>query len=325
MTTIFSLPRAARVVRFLRRAAARQRLPDRARADHGLHCRHRAARAAQPRRDIRRAGARDAGATAGATRRVRRAVRPPFSRQEAIDRADDGEDEDIVRLHEEGRGDDEPLAADEANESGQAAARAEALVERRFAPRRNQRRAAPPVPRGARPSAAAARPSPPARAARPRSPICAARCATASATTARCCSCGACDGAPRPRRILLLIDVSGSMKARTDEHLRLAHALAQAAAAESRSSPSARGSPGSPARFASSSREQALAAAAHRRHDWDGGTRIGDALQAFLAVPRFAGFARGAAVVILSDGLERGEPDAHARRRAPPCRASPGG
>ena len=30
--------------------------------------------------------------------------------------------------------------------------------------------------------------------------------------------------------------------------------------------------------------------------DWDGGTRIGDALQAFLAVPRFAGYARGAAV-----------------------------
>jgi uncharacterized protein with von Willebrand factor type A (vWA) domain len=41
--------------------------------------------------------------------------------------------------------------------------------------------------------------------------------------------------------------------------------------------------------------------------DWDGGTRIGDALQAFLAVPRFAGYARGAAVIIVSDGLERGD------------------
>ncbi len=41
--------------------------------------------------------------------------------------------------------------------------------------------------------------------------------------------------------------------------------------------------------------------------DWDGGTRIGEALQAFLAVPRFAGFARGALVVVLSDGLERGD------------------
>jgi len=54
-------------------------------------------------------------------------------------------------------------------------------------------------------------------------------------------------------------------------------------------------------------REQALNAAAHLVSDWDGGTRIGDALQAFLAVPRFAGYARGAAVVVISDGLERGD------------------
>ena len=44
--------------------------------------------------------------------------------------------------------------------------------------------------------------------------------------------------------------------------------------------------------------------------DIDGGTRIGDALQAFFAVPRYAGFARGASIVVLSDGLERGEPHA---------------
>ena len=35
--------------------------------------------------------------------------------------------------------------------------------------------------------------------------------------------------AARPRRILLLIDVSGSMKARTEENMKLAHALSQAA------------------------------------------------------------------------------------------------
>ena len=57
-------------------------------------------------------------------------------------------------------------------------------------------------------------------------------------------------------------------------------------------------------------REQALNAAAHLVSDWDGGTRIGDALQAFLAVPRFGSYARGAAVVIISDGLERGDPSA---------------
>jgi uncharacterized protein with von Willebrand factor type A (vWA) domain len=44
--------------------------------------------------------------------------------------------------------------------------------------------------------------------------------------------------------------------------------------------------------------------------DWDGGTRLGEALQTFLSVPRFASTARGAMVVILSDGLERGGPEA---------------
>ena len=55
-------------------------------------------------------------------------------------------------------------------------------------------------------------------------------------------------------------------------------------------------------------REHALAEASGLVADWDGGTRIGDALEAFLAVPRFAGYARGANVIVLSDGLERSEP-----------------
>ena len=57
-------------------------------------------------------------------------------------------------------------------------------------------------------------------------------------------------------------------------------------------------------------REQALRRASGIVGDWDGGTRIGEALQAFLAVPRFAGYARGAVVLVLSDGLERGDPAA---------------
>src|SRR5215472_10745044 len=55
-----------------------------------------------------------------------------FRGREAIERAE-GEDEETVRLQEERRGEDEPPLSDEANESGLAAARAEALVERRFA------------------------------------------------------------------------------------------------------------------------------------------------------------------------------------------------
>jgi uncharacterized protein with von Willebrand factor type A (vWA) domain len=56
-------------------------------------------------------------------------------------------------------------------------------------------------------------------------------------------------------------------------------------------------------------REQALELASGLVADWDGGTRLGEALQVFLSVPRFASFARGAMVVVLSDGLERGGPE----------------
>ncbi|TIP32605.1 MAG: VWA domain-containing protein, partial [Mesorhizobium sp.] len=54
-------------------------------------------------------------------------------------------------------------------------------------------------------------------------------------------------------------------------------------------------------------REQALARAAALVDDWDGGTRMGPTLLAFLSVPRFSAFARGACVVVLSDALERGD------------------
>lgn len=111
------------------------------------------------------------------------------------------------------------------------------------------------------------------------------------------------------RRILLLIDVSGSMKSATDGYLRLGHSLGRAAerlevfTAGTRLTRITRA-------IKRRHRDQALAMASDLVSDWDGGTRIGDALQAFLAVPRFAGFARGALVVVLSDGLERGDHDA---------------
>lgn len=111
------------------------------------------------------------------------------------------------------------------------------------------------------------------------------------------------------RRVLLLIDVSGSMKERTDTHLRFAHALALA---HGRTEVFTLGTRLTRVTRALRLRDrgQALAIAATLVADWDGGTRLGDALQAFLAVPRFAGFARGALVVVLSDGLERGDPAA---------------
>jgi uncharacterized protein len=113
----------------------------------------------------------------------------------------------------------------------------------------------------------------------------------------------------RPRPILLMIDVSGSMKARSDANLALAHVIVQSAPRVEVFTFGTRLSRITRA-LKLKNREQALAAASLLVADWDGGTRIGDALEAFLSVPRFASYARGALVAILSDGLERGDPAA---------------
>ena len=108
------------------------------------------------------------------------------------------------------------------------------------------------------------------------------------------------------RRILLAIDVSGSMKAHTDDSLRFAHALARVSDRIEVFTVGTRLTRVTRA-MRLVNRDQALSAAAATVADWDGGTRIGDALQAFLSVPRFASFARGSLVLIVSDGLERGD------------------
>lgn len=113
----------------------------------------------------------------------------------------------------------------------------------------------------------------------------------------------------RQRRIVVLIDVSGSMKDRTQTHLAFAHALARAADAVEVFTIGTRLTRITRA-LRLRERAQALTAASLLVADWDGGTRIGEALSAFLAVPRFSALARGAAVVVLSDGLERGDPGA---------------
>ncbi len=113
----------------------------------------------------------------------------------------------------------------------------------------------------------------------------------------------------RQRRYVLLIDVSGSMKERTEDRLRFAHALVQAADYVEVFTLGTR--------LTRVTRElrvrdpaQALERVGRLVADFDGGTRIGEALQAFLAIPRYVGFARGAVVLVLSDGLERGDPAA---------------
>lgn len=114
--------------------------------------------------------------------------------------------------------------------------------------------------------------------------------------------------ASRQRRVLLLIDISGSMKAQTELYFSFAHTLATVTDRLEVFTLGTRLTRVSKA-VSLKRKDQAMQAAAALVSDWDGGTRLGDALEAFLAIPRFAGFARGSAVIVLSDGLERGDPD----------------
>jgi uncharacterized protein with von Willebrand factor type A (vWA) domain len=230
-----------------------------------------------------------------------------FVGSEAIDQPG-AEDDEVVRLQEEGRGEDEALLADEANESGLAAARAEALVERRFPPnttsealRRLSREAPARLPRRRGHRRMRARRGPWADLRR--------TLRDSVRNDGEVLRLGRLKRRARPRKVLLLIDVSGSMKGRTEDNMKLAHALLQAAPNVEVFTFGTRLTRVTRA-LRLRRREQALFAAAHLVSDWDGGTRIGDALQAFLAVPRFGSYARGAAVIVVSDGLERGDPSA---------------
>jgi uncharacterized protein with von Willebrand factor type A (vWA) domain len=55
--------------------------------------------------------------------------------------------------------------------------------------------------------------------------------------------------------------------------------------------------------------DKALRSASERVQDWSGGTRLGETLRLFNDEWGIRGMARGAIVVILSDGWDRGEPE----------------
>jgi uncharacterized protein len=113
--------------------------------------------------------------------------------------------------------------------------------------------------------------------------------------------------ATRPRRIVLLLDVSGSMSPYADALLRFAHVVASTNPATEVFSLGTRMT-----RLSRSLRirdpELALAAAGRAVPDWAGGTRLGETMRAFLDRWGRRGLARAAVVVIFSDGWERGDP-----------------
>ena len=110
----------------------------------------------------------------------------------------------------------------------------------------------------------------------------------------------------RPRRLVLIADVSGSMEPYTRAYLHLLHGAVRAAKAEAfvfatRLTRLTRD-------LATTNPDVALRRAAAAAPDWSGGTRIGQALATFNDRFGRRGTARGAVVVIVSDGWERDDP-----------------
>ncbi len=112
----------------------------------------------------------------------------------------------------------------------------------------------------------------------------------------------------RPRRIVLLIDVSGSMSPYADSLLRLAHAFVRRAEHVEVFTMGTRLTHVTRA-LTERDPDRALAAAGRVVPDWSGGTRLGDSIGAFLDRWGRRGMARGAVVVVFSDGWEREGPE----------------
>ena len=110
-----------------------------------------------------------------------------------------------------------------------------------------------------------------------------------------------------PRRLVLLCDISGSMEPYARAYLQFLTCAAgsgpnaEAFVFATRLTRITRA-------LASRNPERAIQRAAAAAPDWSSGTRIGDALREFNDRHGRRGMARGAVVVILSDGWERGDP-----------------
>jgi uncharacterized protein len=116
------------------------------------------------------------------------------------------------------------------------------------------------------------------------------------------------------RPLILILDISGSMADYSRNLLQFAYSARRAAGAAGASGkvevfcfgtrltritrPLARRRP-----------DEALAEAGRAVLDWEGGTRIGACLDAFVREWGRRGLARGGVVVICSDGLDRGDPE----------------
>ncbi len=117
------------------------------------------------------------------------------------------------------------------------------------------------------------------------------------------------------RRLVLLCDISGSMEPYARAYLQFLTCAAGSNMAGGRNEAFVFATRLTRLTRALRSRspERAIAQAAEAAPDWSSGTRIGEALRTFNDRHGRRGMARGAVVVILSDGWERGDPSLVAR------------
>jgi uncharacterized protein len=119
----------------------------------------------------------------------------------------------------------------------------------------------------------------------------------------------------RARRLVLVLDISGSMESYARALLRFVHA---ASVGRQKVEIFTLGTRLTRVSREMSSRDpdRALARAAQSVQDWSGGTRLGEGMKAFNDEWGVRGMARGSIVVILSDGWDRGDPDVLAEQMA---------
>ena len=111
----------------------------------------------------------------------------------------------------------------------------------------------------------------------------------------------------KPRPLVLLLDVSGSMADHSRNLLQFAYSMRRAAQKVEVFCFGTRLTRITPL-LDRRSPDAAMRLAADKVMDWDGGTRIGDSIEAFVKDWGRRGLSRGATVIICSDGLDRGNP-----------------
>jgi uncharacterized protein with von Willebrand factor type A (vWA) domain len=110
------------------------------------------------------------------------------------------------------------------------------------------------------------------------------------------------------RRLVLLCDISGSMEPYARAYLQFLH-CARASGPDAEAFVFATRLTRLTKQLAGRNPQRAIRRATEAAPDWSSGTRIGDALKEFNDKHGRRGMARGAVIVILSDGWERGDPE----------------